>query len=235
MKKYENYHKKFNRLAMSFTAFEKKFGVSLPKLSAANEKMARNRFNYLSSLKRRPRLSKIVAAQVVAAQEELEKEPKYSELCGHGADAAECVHCTAAEPQTFVADPSANAAELFASASASHARLDKKAVEEPMTFANVLRIWAQNKTSAQRLERAFLRKRPPLSVQKDDPQSIVNFVESISFPVDSALAGCGHFYDGKVISDDLKVRVNRQMVDLKSTCAADYILQRQVDGKIVFL
>jgi hypothetical protein len=246
MNQYDQYHRNFNRLAMSFALFEKKFGVSMPILSAVSEKAVRGRYNHLSSMRRRPQLAKMIAAQ-----EQLDNTAKYPVLksksqvlnyqdlnCKHGNSELECSHCAAAaEPQTqsFDADPSADAAELFASASASHARLDKKTVQEPMSFAGVLQAWAAGKTTEDRLSRAFLRKRPPLSVQKDDPQSIQNFVESISFPVEAALSGKGHFFDGKSVPDDMKVRVNRQMVALKSTVASDYIMGRQMSGKTVFL
>jgi hypothetical protein len=252
-RRYEKYHQQFARLAMPFAAFEKKFGVSMPKLSMASERAVRARYNHLSLLGRRPKLSKLIAAQDLldnvqscehgnatdacyhraAAQDLLDNV----QSCEHGNATDACYHCAAAEevPQSFAAPETADAAELFASASASHARLDKKAVEEPMTFAGVLQAWAKGKTSDERLSRAFLRKRPPLSVQRDDPQSIQNFVESISFPVEAALSGKGHFFDGKTVPCDIKVRIGRQMMPLNSAAASDYIISRQMAGKTVFL
>jgi hypothetical protein len=238
MKHYERYHRKFKRLAMPFSTFETRFGVSLPKLSASSEKAVRARYNHLSSLRRRPKLAKLLAAQAVL--DELHHEANRYDIlrCEHDNAANSCHHCAAAaepEMQRFAAPETADAAELFASASASHARLDKKAVEEPMSFAGVLQAWATDKTAEERLSRAFLRKRPPLSVQRDDHQSIHNFVESISFPVEAALSGRGHFFDGKALPGQLKVRVNRQMMPLCSAAASEYIIGRQMAGKTVFL
>jgi|TARA_B110000914_G_scaffold30742_1_gene23491 hypothetical protein len=262
--KYDKYHVKRVKIPMVFSAFNAKFNTSLPTdLGVDKESALRQRYKAKMKLYGRRNANKVrLMSFLVGAEEQAAGKVGASALNACDCDSAcDCgdisaLHSSGSSQSVQSESAVSSVDSLFSNVSTSHAKVDAPAmrivqampraseefkavkpfISDPLSFKGVMRIWLDSKTSAQRKERAFMRRDPPMSAVCTDMEAINAFVDSISFPVKKYEDKVIRFYNGaERRASSLKVRVKNETMPLNSEKALSYIKERFLENKLVWV